>query len=93
MLLSYAFGWFGVSYTKTVGKAQQNAETEVYKSSQTYIDGRLSELERYRLEYIRDTAPDSRQAIKTLLIQHFAGFDNKYLSQDQLEFLQRLRGY
>lgn len=91
MLLSYAFGWFGVSYTKTVGKAQQNAETEVYKSSQTYIDGKNQRLSTLKLQYVEDTAVDSRRAIRLIIIQEFAGFDETKLTPDLQLFLQQIR--
>ena len=91
MALSYGFGWFGVGYTKTVGKAQQNAETEVFKQSQSYIDGKNQELSKLQLEYKLAKADDEKAAIKATILHSFAGVDENILSEDLRAFLDKLR--
>ena len=46
--LKFAFGWVDVGYTKTVGKAQENARREVFEQSQSYVEGKRQELTKYR---------------------------------------------
>ena len=57
MILSFAFGWFGVGYTKTVGKARQNAERTVFEESQSYVEGKRQFLNKEREEYKREKDP------------------------------------
>ena len=68
MLLSFSFGWFGVGYTKTVGKAQRNAETEVFKNSQTYVDGVVTNFEKQKLAYTLSKDSVERKAIAMYMI-------------------------
>lgn len=89
--LSYGLGWFIVGYTKTVGVAQQNAETGVFKYSQSYIDGKNQELSKYQIEYSQTKADDERAAIKSTILHSFAGVDENILSADNRSFLYKLR--
>ena len=41
--LGYVFGWNDVFYTKTVGKAKQNAERTVFEETQSYVEGKRQE--------------------------------------------------
>ena len=40
MIFSISTGYFDVFYTKTVGKAKQNAQREVYEETQSYVEGK-----------------------------------------------------
>ena len=89
--VSYGLGWFNVGYTKTVGKAQQNAETEVFKYSQSYIDGKNQELSKYQFEYNTTKADDEKAAIRATVIHSFAGIDENILSDENRSFLYKMR--
>jgi len=58
MGLSLAFGWFDVGYTKTVGKAKQNAETEVFYETQAFVDAKNQEAAKLYREYMRGDEDD-----------------------------------
>ncbi len=49
--VGYGLSWFGVFSTKTVGKAQQNAETEVYESTNAFTKAKRQEIIKYYKEY------------------------------------------
>ena len=89
--LTFIFGWFGVGYTATVGKAQQNAETDVYYSSQAYIDGKKTDLGNYRVQYIQAKSADEKAAIKSIILNDIKNLNDKYLSPDELDFVRTLR--
>ena len=48
--LNFFFGWVNVGYTKTVGKAQQNAQRTVFEETQSYVEGKRQEVTKYRYE-------------------------------------------
>lgn len=77
--LSYGTGWIGVHQTRTIGKAQQNADREVFEQTQSRVDGKRQEaLKAYR-EYLK--ADDSgKAAIKEMVAFSFASFDENQLT-------------
>ena len=78
MGLSYAFGWNGVVYTKTVGKAQQNANREVYEQTQSYVEGKRQELIKLHHEW-KNADKQSKEAIEATIRLSFANFDETKL--------------
>jgi len=89
--LNFMFGWVNVGYTKTVGKAQQNAERTVYEESQSYVEGKRQEINKYRLEYKREKDPQAKEAIRQTILQSVANFDLEKLSGDDYSFIQELK--
>jgi len=89
--LNFAFGWVDVGYTKTVGKAKENARREVFEQSQSYVEGKRQELTKYRLEYQRTKDSTEKEAIRQTILQSFANFDEKKLPYDLLQFLQDIK--
>lgn len=87
MVATYAFGWFGVGYTKTVGKAQQNAQRQVFEETQSYVEGKRQEVTKYRLEYLEDKNPDDRAAIRATIHSSLANFDKSKLDDDLRQFV------
>jgi len=92
--LELATGYFGVFYTKTVGKAQENAKREVYKETQSYNDGMAQELVKIKTEY--DQAKDSidKNALKYRIQHEYANFDEQKLESESLKnWLIKIRGF
>ena len=87
MGLSLAFGWFGVGYTKTVGKAQQNVERTVFEETQSYVEGKRQEVTKLRFEYLKSKDRDEKEAIKATLRSSLANFDKSKLDYDLKAFL------
>jgi len=87
MGLSLAFGWFGVGYTRTVGKAQQNAERTVFEETQSYVEGKRQEVTKYRYEYLKTKDKDEKAAIKATLRSSLANFDKSKLDYDLRSFV------
>ena len=89
--LSLGFGWFGVFQTKTVGKAQQNAQREVFEQTQSYVEGKRQELTKYHHEWMTSDSLD-KITIEFTIRQSFANFDeNKIVEPDLYDFLKRVK--
>lgn len=83
--IGYGVGWFGVGYTKTVGKAKQDAETEVYENSNAFTKGKRQEILKYYTEYQDAETDQDRRAIQEILSMSLADFDeDKYISDLKL---------
>ena len=77
--LSFAFGWVDVFSTKTVGKAKQNVQREIFEQTQSYVEGKRQEALKYYREYTKSDE-DGKQAIKEIVAQSFANFDEEKLN-------------
>lgn len=89
--ISFGMGYINVGYTKTVVKAQTNANREVYEQSASYVEGKIEELTKYRLEYNRSKDPQDKAAIASMLVQDFANFDESKLSPELYQFLESIK--
>ncbi len=84
--LSYGFGWIGVHQTKTIGKAQQNAERVVFEETQGYVEGKRQEALKLYKEY-RNATDEEKASIKEIVSLSFANFDEKKLSSKLQKFV------
>ena len=91
LALSLGFGWFGVFQTKTVGKAQQNAERTVFEETQSYVEGKRQELQKDYHEWL-NAKPEDKLALESVIRSSFANFDEeKYLTGDLYGFLKKIK--
>ena len=78
--LSFGFGWTGVFYTKTVGKAQQNANRTVFEQTQSYVEAKRQELVKLHHEWVQANEAD-KLPIEAMIRQSFANFDENKIEQ------------
>ncbi len=90
--ISFAVGWINVGYTKTVGKAQRDADREVFEQSQSYVHGKIQELAKHKLEW--DKADfDQKQSIEFVIRHQFANVPAEQMPEGLRHFLTTIRGY
>lgn len=90
LALVWGFGWFGVGYTKTVGKAQQNANREVFEQTQSYVEGKRQEALKYYREYLK-ADEDGKKAIEELVAHSFANMDETKLEEPIQTFVHNCK--
>jgi len=89
--LNFIFGYAGVAYTKTVGKAQENATHQNFKESQPYVDGKVQELSKLHHEWVNASSEDKLTIESTIRIS-FANFDeNKIEGTELYSFLKKIK--
>lgn len=82
---SYGFGWIGVHQTKTIKKARQNAETEVFENSNAFVKGKKQEILKAYKEYHSTDNETSKKAIAYTLSMSLADFDeDRYIDDAKL---------
>jgi len=92
ILLGFGTGYLGVGYTKTVGKAQRNADREVYQQSESYVLGKRQDLGRYYHEWALAKTPEDKKIIESVVRQQFAEVDENIITDPtQYSFLQRCK--
>lgn len=91
VILSFAFDWLNVFRTQTIGKAQQNAEREVFEQTQSYVEGKRQAALKYFKEY--SLANDStKKNLKYIIALEFANFDEKqYLTGELYDFIYKCK--
>lgn len=88
----YLTGYNKVLFTKTVVKAQQNAEREVFEESQSYVEGKRQEALKYMREYNK-SSEDDKKALKAIIAQSMANFneDKHIKSQELKSFIKKMK--
>lgn len=75
----------GVAYTRTIGKAQTNAEREVFKSTVAYTEQAASFLAKSYKEY-NDTSNDNeKEAIMEYVIMRYPNLDTDSIDNSTLK--------
>lgn len=83
--LTYGFGWFGVGYTKTVGKAQQNANREVFEETNSFTKSKRQEVIKYYKEWNEAETIEEKTAIETIASMSLADFDeDRFITDSKL---------
>ena len=75
--LVWGMGYLGVGYTKTVGKAQKNADTEVFYETQQYVRSMTIDAQDMYREYQKLGTDEERRGYKQIVAQHFADFNEE----------------
>lgn len=79
--LTFGLGYLGVFHTKTVGKARQNAQREVFEQTQSYVEGKRQESAKDYSEWVR-SEPSSKKALENMARTKYANFDEQKYLQD-----------
>ena len=91
LAMSYAFGWFGVGYTKTVGKAKQDADRQVFEETQSYVEGKRQEALKLYREWNECEDMECKKGIESYVRTSFANFDETKLSPELERFVSIIK--
>lgn len=74
------------------GVWEQNIETEIYKETEMYNEGKVQELAKAKLEY-EQADEDGKELVASMIRQRFADYEAERLPEGLAEFLTKIRGY
>lgn len=84
----------GIHVNGFLNKERVNVETEVFRGTQAYVQGKHQDLANYYKEYQKLTDPMEKAAIRTIVGAQFADFNTDTLNSQALRsFLVTMRGY
>lgn len=86
-LVELGTGWFGVYKTKTVEKAQKDAEREVFEETQSYVEAKRQEALKFYQEY-QKADHSEKLGIKQMVSHSFANFDEEKLNEPLRSFVR-----
>lgn len=78
-------GIIGVGYTSTIGKAQKNAEREVFKDSVAYTEQAASFLAKSYKEYNDAESDKDKDAVMEYVIMRYPNIDTDSIDNDTLK--------
>ncbi len=64
---------------------RENVRREVFKNTQSYVEGKTQELIKYRMEYIMTIDPQSRHAIQMTVASSCALLDDDKITDPELQ--------
>ena len=85
VLLTIVGGAGGVIYTKTIGKAQKNAEREVFKESVAYTEQAASFLAKSYQQYNDAETKADKKTIMEYVIMRYPNLDTDSIDNDKLK--------
>ena len=74
----------GVIYTSTIGKAQKNAEREVFKESVAYTETAASFLAKEYKEYNDAETSEDKKTIMQYVVMRYPNLDTDSIDNDEL---------
>ena len=88
LLVSFGIVWIAQGNDffmyKFFAPKYENARREVFENTQSYVEGKRQDLSRYHYEYVKcKTAADS-EAIRQVVVQQFANFDEHKIEDPTL---------
>lgn len=78
-------GIIGVGYTSTIGKAQKNAEREVFKDSVAYTEQAASFLAKSYKEYNDAESDKDKDVVMEYVIMRYPNIDTNSIDNDTLK--------
>lgn len=78
-------GIIGVGYTSTIGKAQKNAEREVFKDSVAYTEQAASFLAKSYKEYNDAESDKDKDVVMEYVIMRYPNIDTDSIDNDTLK--------
>jgi len=88
LILVIAFGleFLGLHWFKFFHPRWEGAKHTAFKATRAYNEGKLQELSRYRLQYLRSKDPVERSAIASTVRHTFAEYDDSRLPPELAAF-------
>jgi hypothetical protein len=93
-LVIFAIGWVAQGndffMMKVFAPKYEQVRHDVFKQSQAYVDGKVSELQQYMLEYHK-AGPEHKAALKTVIVRESVKVDEDKLPSDLRGFIRNLK--
>jgi hypothetical protein len=92
-VLLFAAHGIGLVNLRFWGPQFQEARREIFEETQSFVHGKITHLNRLRLEYESTELDTRRKALRTMILQEAAVLEEENLPTDLRSFIQSLRGY
>jgi len=86
--LMFGLTWLGIEWRGFFGPKRAAVERQIFQETRSYNQGMTQQLSRYRLEYMRATSNDERDAIASTVRVMFSEYDDSELDPELRSFLR-----
>jgi len=94
LVASIGMNFAGIHINGFLNKERMNVETQVFRETQAYVQGKHQDLANYFKEYKKTEDPTEKAALKAIVGSQFADFDINTINSPTLRsFLVSMRGY
>ena len=95
VLLSLSFGltWLGIEWYGFFGPKREAVRREVFKQTKSYNEGKMQQLVKFRMEFLRAKTPQEKSAIAGTVRIMFADYDEEQLARELRGFLHQMMAY
>ncbi len=90
--LSFTGHAMGLFNLKFWGPKIQEAKREIFEETQSFVHGKITHINRLRLEYESTGSDRRRKALRTMILQESSVLEEENLPLELRAFLSRLRG-
>lgn len=90
VVVTFALNIGGLEWDKFFMPKRENVRREAFKNTQSYVQGKIQELVKYRLEYVRAKDNAEKIAIVSTIRLSFADFDKNKLPIELQNFLHEV---
>jgi len=82
----------GVYWYKFIGPKKEEARRKVFEETRSYNQGKIQQLSKYRMEYVKSDS-EGKAIIASTIRHQFADFPVDHLPPELQSFLRKTRGY
>jgi hypothetical protein len=90
--LVFALDYGGILWQSVTAPKREEVRREVFEQTKSYREGKRQELVRYRLQYMRATTNDEREAIASTVRLSMADVNPDELNPELKQFLDTCNG-
>lgn len=90
-LIGFATGGVQLLYNKIFLPANENVRREAFEQTRSFNEGKIQDLNKWRLEYMKAKDPMDKKLIKQTILQAFVDYDDSKLPSDLQQFLRTLK--
>ncbi len=91
MVAVWMFAMNNYQLYKYFASKVEEVRNETFKESTAYNEGMVQELQQLQLDYVRSTSKEEKDAVASVILHRFAGYDETKLSDDLRAFLHNLK--
>ena len=96
LVMAYGLGFLATGGELAIYKfwapKQENVRRQVFENTQSYVQGKIEYLTRLEYQYKTAETPDSKGALKSLIISEASNIDNDKLPPELQSFIRGLKG-
>ena len=90
--LAFAATGFELGMLKFWGPKFQEAKREIFEETQSFVHGKITHINRLRLEYESTESKGRKKALRTMILQEASVLEEENLPADLRLFISQLRG-